>query len=416
MPSLSHADRAAHTHARGWLGEWRAARGDMAAYRSAWRKACRGEVPRDDLEVAAWCLRQLVLLWDRPTGVEPTLGDFLGGSSEAAPFRVFLKWTARPALFLGFAFWPEVSWVLCRSLPERERGRSWRVCLRRPDLRLAGGRGPFCEADAEDVLTCLWHIVAGAYQYNHHFSPAFTMDDKGIFARMCREAGLSHVPVLDPAGPDLPEECIIKPRLGTQGRGVRRVGRREASVADVRTEVVQPRLVNHPDLQRVAGPDAGLCTLRINTLKTPAGDRVLLGCIARLARAGSVADNFHAGGIAAPVDRATGCLQAGTEDLLKQADWGQRNAIHAHPDTGVRFAGCLVYPQFPEACALALRAHESLGPELLMCSWDIVPGPEGPLLLEAASCMGGVLELLHRPDAALYRRALLHHIGSMLEP
>jgi hypothetical protein len=416
MPSLSQSDPAANDSGSGWWGEWRAARGEIAAYRAAWRRACRGGVPRNDLEVGAWCLRQLVRLWDRPTGVEPTLGDFLGGSSEAAPYRVLLKWTAKPALNLGFAFWPEVSWVLCRGLPERERWRTWRICLRRPDLRLAGGRGPFCEADAEDVLTCLWHIAAGAYHYNHHVSPSFAMDDKGIFARMCREAGLPHVPVLDPSGPDLPEECIIKPRLGTQGRGVRRARAGEAAQADERTEVVQPRWVNHPDLLLVAGPDAGLCTLRINTLKTPEGDKVLLGCIARLARAGSVADNFHAGGIAAPVDLATGCLQAGTEDRLKQADWSQRNAIHEHPDTGVRFAGCLVYPQFPEACALALRAHDRLGPELFLCAWDIVPGPEGPLLLEAASCMGGVLELLHRPDAALYRRALLHHIGAMLEP
>ncbi len=387
----------------------------MAAYRTAWRRACHGGVPRDDLEVAAWCLRQLVLLWDRPTGVEPTLGDFLGGSSEAAPFRVFLKWVAQPALFMGFAFWPEVSWVLCRGLPEWERWRTWRLCLRRPDLRLAVGRGPFQEDDSEKVLSCLWHIAAGAYQYNHHSSPSFAMDDKADFARMCREAGLPHVPVLDSAATDLPEDCIIKPRLGTQGKGVRRAQASESARADSLNEVVQPRVENHEELRRLAGPDAGLCTLRVNTLRTPEGPVVVLGCVARLARAGAVADNFHAGGVAAPVDVASGCLQAGTEDRLKQADWSQRDAILVHPDTGVRFAGSFVYPQFREACALGLKAHDTLGPDLLLCSWDIVPGPEGPVLLEAASCMGGALELLHRPDADLYRRALLHHIGVMLE-
>jgi hypothetical protein len=128
--------------------------------------------------------------------------------------------------------------------------------------------------------------------------------------------------------------------------------------------------------------------------------------------AGAVVDNFHAGGIGCPVDLDTGQLKVGTLEKTKRSNWLDAWSIREHPDTGVSFADRFVYPHFEAAKELCMRAHMLLGPDLMLCSWDVACTIEGPLLVEVGPAMGGALEVMHRPDVRLYRETLKHWIRS----
>jgi hypothetical protein len=87
-------------------------------------------------------------------------------------------------------------------------------------------------------------------------------------------------------------------------------------------------------------------------------------------------DNFHAGGIAANVDLATGMLGRATDiGLTPDIGWLDR-----HPDAGGVITG-RVLPFWSEVLALARRAH-SVFNQRLVAGWDIAILSEGPVLVE----------------------------------
>ncbi|HYO56046.1 sugar-transfer associated ATP-grasp domain-containing protein [Archangium sp.] len=215
----------------------------------------------------------------------------------------------------------------------------------------------------------------------------------------------------------MPERSYIaKPVLSTQGRGIFKVMDHEvAERVDFSSYILQPLLVNPPALARVAGPGAGLCTLRVNTIGTKYGEARVFGSFLRLARAGSLIDNFHAGGIACPVDLRTATVKAGAIEENKRERWREVMSLRVHPNTGVTFADEFRVPYFNEALALCESAHRKMGPELLFCSWDVALTEDGPLLVEAGSCLAGALEMLHRPDVRLYMDTLRERVAAMPE-
>jgi glutathione synthase/RimK-type ligase-like ATP-grasp enzyme len=206
---------------------------------------------------------------------------------------------------------------------------------------------------------------------------------------------------------------IAKPIRSRQGRGVFAVMGRDASTeVDHRTHILQACLENHPTISRIAGPRAGLCTLRAYTLKT-SDSLVFYGGFFRLARAGSVVDNIHQGGLGCPVDIATGVVKAAAFDAEKLLRWDTAFTVTEHPDTGEPFADRLVLPHWEATRELCLKAHRLLGPDLMLCAWDVTFTEDRPLLVEAASCMGGSLEYLNRPDYRLYVDTLKQKIQSI---
>jgi Sugar-transfer associated ATP-grasp len=387
----------------------------LLRYYLAFGRAWAGMPPRDDTELHAWCYRHLALLWNSPSMLGSTLGGFLTTSPEGKRGLARLSARVPPIISLVFFGWPLAALALSYQKSLATWHTNWKVALTRPDLFLAVGRGPYSAQDAERVLTCLLHIIIGIYQYNHEPSPGFTIDDKLAFYRWCAELGLPTVPVIDPADVDPSREYIAKPARSTQGRGIfKALGHEVATRVDFRTHFLQPLLKNSGLLAAVAGPEAGLCTLRVNTINTKGGPPRALGAFLRLARAGTVVDNFHAGGVACPVDLQTGVVQAGATEEGKWASWAEMRSVHAHPDTGVSFADVLVVPHFERAKALCEQAHGSIDPALLVCSWDVALTDDGPILVEASSCLGGTLEMLHWPDTQLYLDVLREKVCSML--
>ena len=138
--------------------------------------------------------------------------------------------------------------------------------------------------------------------------------------------------------------------------------------------LLQPRLVNHPAIARLS-PRA-LSTIRVMTTMRPGMPPQFLTAVLRMATGDATADNFAQGGIAAPVDSATGVL--GNARGLDDIGWTQLH--RTHPDTGVPIVG-LQLPCWPESVRLALRAHALLG-GVPVVGWDVAVLPGGPVLVE----------------------------------
>jgi hypothetical protein len=156
--------------------------------------------------------------------------------------------------------------------------------------------------------------------------------------------------------------------------------------------LIQPCLTNHPDVMDLT-PGA-LSTVRLLTILNEQGEPEAVNAAFRMASSkASAVDNFHAGGIAAAVDLATGTLGEATG--LRDLRWHEQ-----HPLTGARIRGRLL-PNWTEAVALAIAAHRLVAPRILV-GWDIGFLPDGPCLIE-----GNV-----GPDADIHQRTELRPIGN----
>jgi hypothetical protein len=90
----------------------------------------------------------------------------------------------------------------------------------------------------------------------------------------------------------------------------------------------------------------------------------------------SVVDNVVKGGIAAPIDMATGKICGPAIQMDKcLMTWTDK-----HPDTGQELKG-FALPMWNEAIDLALRAHETF-PSMYFIGWDIAILQDGVVLVE----------------------------------
>lgn len=170
--------------------------------------------------------------------------------------------------------------------------------------------------------------------------------------------------------------------------------------------LVQERLLNHPEVAPLAG--GALSTCRIVTIFDEIGEPEPVVAIFRMAGdADAVVDNSHAGGMAAPVDLASGRL--GAAAYLVHDSSLER--IREREDTGATIDGAVV-PLWPEVVDLAIRAHRAFAPRLLV-GWDIALTASGPVLVEANAqpCTDG---LQRRHQLALgdhrFGQLVAHHL------
>jgi hypothetical protein len=159
--------------------------------------------------------------------------------------------------------------------------------------------------------------------------------------------------------------------------------------------LIQQRMVNHAEIVDLT-PGA-LSTVRLLTILNEQGEPEAVNAAFRMAISKtSAVDNFHAGGIAAAVDIATGTLSAATGLGLG----GDFRWHETHPLTGGQIRGRRL-PHWPEAVALAIEAHRLVAPRV-MVGWDIGFLPEGPCLIEGNT----------GPDADIHQRTELRPIGN----
>lgn len=167
-----------------------------------------------------------------------------------------------------------------------------------------------------------------------------------------------------------------------------------AALSQRTTLLVQPRARNHPGIADLS--NGALCTARIVTMRTESGGHEAVCALFRMAVGDNrLVDNFHAGGIAAPIDVASGVLGAAT-------DWGLRPRHgwkSQHPDTRGQIEG-RVLPLWPETRALAERAHAAFDDRHII-GWDMAILGDGPAIVEAN---GG-------PDTDMHQRVSGEPLG-----
>jgi Sugar-transfer associated ATP-grasp len=149
--------------------------------------------------------------------------------------------------------------------------------------------------------------------------------------------------------------------------------------------LVQERLDNHPDIAALG--ITGLATLRVVTYGT--GDDIRIPRAALKLPVGTTGlDNYHAGGIAAPVDVESGRVGAGAGRL--GLEW-----LSSHPETRKRFEGMFV-PLWDEVLRQTRRAAMSM-PDFRSVGWDVAVTPDGVRIVEANSRWGtAVVQRPHR--------------------
>ena len=267
------------------------------------------------------------------------------------------------------------------------------------------------------------------------------LENKMAFAAYCRQAGLPVTPILaafkdgvslggDVALPA--EDLFIKRRNGRGGAkshlvtyadGVYRGGN-DASfdhdsllrhIADMslgEPYIVQLRERNHPDIADLS-PQA-LATVRIVTAINESGQAEAVRAVFRMGPLkDSVVDNFHAGGIAAPVDLVTGSLGPATDyGLAPSIGW-----LDHHPATGAPITS-RVLPRWNDLLSLACRAHGHFKGRFII-GWDIAMTPAGPLIVEGNSAAD--VDNIQRPHrmplgSSRYAEIALWHLERRASP
>jgi hypothetical protein len=241
------------------------------------------------------------------------------------------------------------------------------------------------------------------------------LQDKAGFARFCAAQGLPHVPTLMVFARGQPKrgkaktaevfgrsDLFLKPVRGSRGGHSERwqrlsdgrfrsAGGRELDPAGLQAHIaqlsqrrpilVQPALSNHRDLLDLTS--GALCTMRVITWRNEAGGFEVTDAILRMpVDPAAPVDNFHAGGIAAPIDLATGTLGRAT-DLGSGTDivWHER-----HPRSGAAITGRRL-PMWNDVLRLAERAHQAFDRHVVI-GWDIALVPDGPCLIEGNQSPG----------------------------
>lgn len=140
--------------------------------------------------------------------------------------------------------------------------------------------------------------------------------------------------------------------------------------------LLQQCLRNHRALLPLT--PGGLCTVRLQTYRWPGGQPELLFAAYKMPVGDAPADNFHYGGIVAPVDVTTGRLGPAIHRRGKLIA-----GIERHPDLGTRIEGHEI-PFWAEARQLVLRAHAAV-PRIAAVGWDVAVLDDGPVLVEGNS-------------------------------
>lgn len=154
--------------------------------------------------------------------------------------------------------------------------------------------------------------------------------------------------------------------------------------------ILQPRVINHPELRALSGN--GLSTVRAVTVRDTRGRIELALACFRMPVGLLVADNFAAGGLAAPI-----ALQDGRLGLAVFKS--RAGVFHAHPESGAAIRGrCL--PYWSEVKRLAIAAHAEFK-TLPSIGWDIAITADVPVIVEGNSEWGtNVVQMSHQMPLA----------------
>jgi len=144
--------------------------------------------------------------------------------------------------------------------------------------------------------------------------------------------------------------------------------------------LVQEYVRNHPALAPLA--PAALSTVRLLTLRDVDGTVRLVLAVAKIPTGSAATDHMRLGGLAAPVDLATGRLGR----AVRKDERRFVSHCEQHPDTGARIEGVQL-PHWETTKRLVVRAHEALD-HLVAVGWDVAILENGPIIIEGNDSPG----------------------------
>jgi len=286
-----------------------------------------------------------------------------------------------------------------------------------------------------------FEMKAGLYRFLRDYNgglpiPAerstLCIKDKTRFMARCREHGVTTAPILwvvekeqiipiDWNESDLPEfDLFVKPLNGQGGRGAMRwdyldsgqflCNDGRSATGDQMLEflqqdskhydnayIVQPRLVNHPEIADLA--DGTLATVRVMSCRNEVDGYEVTNAVFRMTLNNTtIVDNYHAGGIAANVNIQTGELGKGTRGAwgVVTDGWYER-----HPETNATILHRKL-PCWAEMINFVQNAHSRLFPDQVVIGWDVA-------LLESGLCL---IEANKAPDLDIIQRVKGGPVGN----
>jgi hypothetical protein len=198
-------------------------------------------------------------------------------------------------------------------------------------------------------------------------------------------------------------DFIIKPSHGVEGKNVQRFERLKdgnyrcsdgqtydnkalhnhvMALSESETFLVEPRLTNHPEIADLTNKSFGTC--RIVTARRRDGSIDIIFAVFKMPTGKGVADNFSAGGIASPVNLATGTIGKAVSMSVLSERFGH------HPDTGARIENRQL-PFWQETMDIVKSAHLHTEGDFVTLGWDIGVTQNGPIILETQVTWGFII-------------------------
>lgn len=182
------------------------------------------------------------------------------------------------------------------------------------------------------------------------------------------------------------EYVMVKPIAATWGLGVEKVkvtGDLKKLYDRLLTNnqcLVEDIAVQHEAISKLHADSIN--TIRIVTIRNKYGVVSIVCSIIRMGTGHNVVDNFHNGGIYAPIDIKTGKI-CGTA-IGKAVD-----RYDKHPTSGVKLVGYQI-PNWDKIIETVIKAH-NLIPELGYIGWDVYVTKDGAGFIEGNEYPGHVL-------------------------
>jgi hypothetical protein len=249
------------------------------------------------------------------------------------------------------------------------------------------------------------------------------LEDKGIFYRYCMSAGIPIPELLalflkrtagwTSAGRPIsgrenwcrffleqcPPEFVVKPSRSAYGKGMRVIRREDGEFVDssgfryspealyeslvlnpdFESFVIQKRVYNHPELQRLSGAE-GLQTFRIVTVVDIHGRVQLASASLKIIVGNNVFDNHcHglSGNLLAEISPTDGSIVGVRHDTV---DGSGMQEVACHPVTGIRFIGFRI-PSWDRICATIRRVVPEFLP-IRTIGWDVALTPDDLVFIE----------------------------------
>ncbi len=212
------------------------------------------------------------------------------------------------------------------------------------------------------------------------------IDDKGLFNKKFKKyLGRDYFLLNDSNFNQFKEflknkkEIIVKPIDATCGVGVEKIEVGELPLKKLYDKLLSNKQVlieevakQHKDMAKLH-PDS-INTIRVVTIHNKYDVTTVVAAVVRIGTNHKVVDNFHNGGICAPLDIDRGVIN--DKAINKDGIYYDK-----HPTTNVKLVGYKI-PNWNKVIKLVTNASKTI-PELGIIGWDVCIGPDKPCLIEA---------------------------------